>query len=66
MDIEIKNTEKLVLIWASNAEQQHHNFSTQVHNLCRDYQTRKFRVILMRSGSADLLENSHHLLQANQ
>lgn len=65
VEIEILNAEKMVLVWASNDDQKCNDFDKDIKNLGRSYGDKKYRIIVMRSGCNNLIENTQGLLQAN-
>ena len=66
MVIELKNEQGIVLIWLTKSEADDPKTDTYVKALCPEYRAKGYLVAVMRSGSADLYEQTRNLLTYNR
>ncbi len=66
MVIELKNEQGIVLIWLTKSEADDPKTDAYVKALCPEYRAKGYLVAVMRSGSADLYEQTRNLLTYNR
>lgn len=66
MVIELKNEQGIVLIWLTKSEADDPKTDACVRALCPEYRAKGYLVAVMRSGSADLYEQTRDLLSYNR
>ena len=66
MEISIRDAQKIVEVWLTNAEKNDPAVAARLHPLYRAYQKQKYTVAVFQSGGADLLGCTRDLLRYNR
>lgn len=66
MVIELKSEQGIALIWLTKSEADDPKTDAYVRALCPEYRAKGYLVAVMRSGSADLYEQTRALLSDNR
>ena len=66
MEISIRNAQKIVEVWLTNAEKNDPTVAARLKPLYRAYQKQKYTVAVFQSGGADLLGCTRDLLRYNR
>ncbi len=65
MKIDVNESKKIVLLWKSTAETDT-PISDEIKDLLDNYRSKKYRIIIMKSGNEDLFEPTLTLLLKNR
>ena len=66
MEISIRNAQKIVEVWLTNAEKNDPAVAARLTPLYRAYQKQKYTVAVFQSGGADRLGCTRDLLRYNR
>lgn len=66
MEISIRDAQKIVEVWLTNAEKNDPAVAARLTPLYRAYQKQKYTVAVFQSGGADLLGCTRDLLRYNR
>ena len=66
MEISVRDAQKIVEVWLTNAEKNDPAVAARLRPLYRAYQKQKYTVAVFQSGSADLLGCTRDLLRYNR
>ena len=66
MEIHVKDSLKIVEIWLTRAEQDDASLRASFRPLFEAYKEKKYKVVIFKSGSGDLLYNTAGLLLHNR
>ena len=66
MEICVKDSQRIVEIWLTNAEQGDASLRESFRPLFEAYKQRKYKVAIFQSGRGDLLDNTAGLLLHNR
>lgn len=66
MEMNVRDEQKTVDIWLSNAEKNDPAIRRSLEDIYREYQQKKYLVAVFESGSQDLYQNTLDLLQYNR
>ena len=66
LEISIRNAQKIVEVWLTNAEKNDPAVAARLTPLYRAYQKQKYTVAVFQSGGADLLGCTRDLLRYNR
>lgn len=65
MEIHVRNDRRMVEIWLNRQEQQDAETDTYIKDTARNYNNQNYKVVVFRSGNADLFTCTDGLLKAN-
>ena len=65
MEINVRNDKRMVEIWLNRQEQQDAETDAYIENTARNYSNQNYKVVVFRSGCADLFTCTDSLLKAN-
>ena len=66
MEICVLDDKKRVEVWLTNADCRNTEINDFVEKLIKDYNARKYFVVIFRSGTENLLDSTELLLQHNK
>lgn len=66
MEICVLDDKKRVEVWLTNADSRNTEINDFVEKLIKDYNARKYFVVIFRSGTENLLDSTELLLQHNK
>ena len=66
MEISVRDAQKIVEVWLTNAEKNDPTVAARLTPLYRAYQKQKYTVAVFQSGGADLLGCTRDLLRYNR
>lgn len=66
MEISVRDAQKIVEVWLTNAEKNDPAVAARLTPLYRAYQKQKYTVAVFQSGGADLLGCTRDLLRYNR
>ena len=66
MEIYVKDSDKIVEVWLTNAEKNDKLLRQSLHPLYDKYTQQKYKIAVFESGHGDLLENTAGLLLHNK
>ncbi|MCD7946084.1 MAG: hypothetical protein LUF81_05725 [Clostridiales bacterium] len=66
MEVNVRDNEKLVDVWLTNAEKNDPQIQAQLRELYAKYKDKKYLVAVYQSGSRDLYESTLALLAYNK
>ena len=66
MEISVRDAQKIVEVWLTNAEKNDPAVAARLQPLYRAYQKQKYTVAVFQSGGADLLGCTRDLLRYNR
>lgn len=66
MEINILDSKKRVEIWLTSEDSNNKDVDETVKKMIKDYQSKRYFVVIFRSGTGNLLDNSELLLLHNK
>ncbi|MCD7919402.1 MAG: hypothetical protein LUG45_04915 [Clostridiales bacterium] len=66
MEVNVRDDEKLVDVWLTNAEKKDPQIQAQLKDIYAEYKKKKYLVVVYQSGSRDLYESTLALLAYNK
>lgn len=66
MEMNVRDEQKTVDIWLTNAEKNDPEIRRSLEDIYREYQQKKYLVAVFESGSQDLYQNTLDLLRYNR
>lgn len=66
MEINILDSKKRVEIWLTSEDSNNKDVDETVKKMIKDYRSKKYFVVIFRSGTGNLLDNSELLLLHNK
>lgn len=66
MEMNVRDEQKTVDIWLTNAEKNDPEIRRSLEEIYREYQQKKYLVAVFESGSQDLYQNTLDLLRYNR